>query len=112
MHETTLISWRKENAEQHDRRQSSVFMTNAGSGWPTEYGYRWVIESEYRSINRVVAATLSTNVGLGSLYFAFGRLLYSIGRAIDILVQVEVTGEHTHFPIVTADNALTLLRRR
>jgi len=38
-------------------------------------------------------------------------LLYLIWRAVDLLVQVELTGEYEHSPIVTADNTLTLLKK-
>ncbi|MBP2252878.1 hypothetical protein J2754_003240 [Halarchaeum solikamskense] len=48
-HETTLIYRRKEDSEHDDHRQYSVFMTNGPSGHLTEYGYRWEIESGYRS---------------------------------------------------------------
>jgi len=110
-HETTLIYRRKENSEHDDHRQYSVFMTNRGSGHLTEYGYRWEIESGYKSIKRFMAATTSKNFGLRFFYFAFACLLYSIWRAVDLLVQVEVTGEYEHSPIVTADNTLTLLKK-
>jgi len=110
-HETTLIYRRKENSEHDDHRQYSVFMTNTGSGFLTEYGYRWEIESGYRSIKRFMAATTSKNFGLRFFYFAFACLLYSIWRAVDLLVQVELTGEYEHSPIVTADNTLTLLKK-
>ncbi len=110
-HETTLIYRRKENTEHEDHRQYSVFMTNRGSGHLTEYGYRWEIESGYRSIKRFMAATTSKDFGLRFFYFAFACLLYSIWRAVDLLVQVELTGEYEHSPIVTADNTLTLLKK-
>ncbi|QIO25452.1 transposase [Haloarcula sp. JP-L23] len=110
-HETTLIYRRKENSEHDDHRQYSVFMTNGASGHLTEYGYRWEIESCYRSIKRFMAATTSKNFGLRFFYFAFACLLYSIWRAVDLLVQVELTGEYEHSPIVTADNTLTLLKK-
>ncbi|MBB6647764.1 transposase [Halobellus ruber] len=110
-HETTLIYRRKENSEHDDHRQYSVFMANRGSGHLTEYGYRWEIESGYRSIKRFMAATTSKNFGLRFFYFAFACLLYSIWRAVDLLVQVELTGEYEHSPIVTADNTLTLLKK-
>ena len=110
-HETTLIYRRKEDSEHDDHRQYSVFMTNTGSGFLTEYGYRWEIESGYRSIKRFMAATTSKNFGLRFFYFAFACLLYSIWRAVDLLVQVELTGEYEHSPIVTADNTLTLLKK-
>jgi len=110
-HETTLIYRRKENSEHDDHRQYSVFMTNRGSGHLTEYGYRWEIESGYKSIKRFMAATTSKNFGLRFFYFAFACLLYSIWRAVDLLVQVEVTDEYEHSPIVTADNTLTLLKK-
>jgi len=58
-HETTLIYRRKEDSEHDDHRQYSVFMSNCGSGHLTEYGYRWEIESSYRSIKRFMAATTS-----------------------------------------------------
>nr|WP_257629139.1 transposase [Haloplanus salinarum] len=110
-HETTLIYRRKKNTEHDDHRQYSVFMTNGGTGHLTEYGYRWEIESGYKSIKRFMAATTSKDFGLRFFYFAFACLLYSIWRAVDLLVQVELTGEYEHSPIVTADNTLTLLKK-
>ncbi|MGB9963257.1 transposase (plasmid) [Halobacterium sp. MBLA0001] len=110
-HETTLIYRRKENSEHDDHRQYSVFMSNRGGGFLSEYGHRWEIESGYRSIKRFMAATTSTNFGLRFFYFAFACLLYSIWRAVDLLVQVELTGEYEHAPMVTADNTLTLLKK-
>ena len=110
-HETTLIYRRKEDSEHDDYRQYSVFMSNRGSGFLTEYGYRWEIESRYRSIKRFMAATTSKDFGLRFFYFAFACLLYSIWRAVDLLVQVELTGEYEHSPMVTADNTLTLLKK-
>ncbi|MFB1064524.1 transposase [Natrinema sp. H-ect4] len=110
-HETTLIYRRKKNSEHDDHRQYSVFMTNRGTGHLTEYGYRWEIESGYKSIKRFMAATTSKDFGLRFFYFAFACLLYSIWRAVDLLVQVELTGEYEHSPIVTADNTLTLLKK-
>ncbi|KOX93183.1 transposase [Haloarcula rubripromontorii] len=110
-HETTLVYRRKEDSEHDDHRQYSVFMTNRGSGHLTEYGYRWEIESGYRSIKRFMAATTSKDFGLRFFYFAFACLLYSIWRAVDLLVQVELTGEYEHSPVVTADNTLTLLKK-
>ncbi|MFC6942664.1 transposase [Salinirubellus sp. GCM10025818] len=110
-HETTLIYRRKEDSEHDDYRQYSVFMTNGGSGHLTEYGYRWEIESGYRSIKRFMAATTSKDFGLRFFYFAFACLLYSIWRAVDLLVQAELTGEYEHSPVITADNTLTLLKK-
>ena len=110
-HETTLIYRRKEDSEHDDYRQYSVFMTNGGSGHLTEYGYRWEIESGYRSIKRFMAATTSKDFGLRFFYFAFACLLYSIWRTVDLLVQVELTGEYEHSPMVTAENTLTLLKK-
>ncbi|OAQ51287.1 transposase [Natrinema mahii] len=110
-HETALIYRRKEDSEYDDYRQYSVFMSNRGGSFLTEYGYRWEIESGYKSIKRFMAATTSTNFGLRFFYFAFACLLYSIWRGVDLLVQVELTGEYDHSPIVTADNTLTLLKK-
>ncbi len=110
-HETTLIYRRKEDSEHDDHRQYSMFMTNCGSGHLTEYGFRWEIESGYKSIKRFMAATTSKDFGLRFFYFAFACLLYSIWRAVDLLVQVELIGEYEHSPIVTADNTLTLLKK-
>jgi len=111
-HSTTLIYRRKENSEHDDHRQYSVFMTNRKSGLLTEYGYRWEIESGYKSIKRFMAATTSKHFGLRFFYFAFACLLYSIWRAVDLLVQVQLTGEYEHSPIVTADNTLTLVKKK
>jgi len=44
-------------------------------------------------------------------YFAFACLLYSIWISVNSLVQVELTGEYEHAPIVSADNTLTLLKK-
>ena len=110
-HETTLIYRRKKNSEHDDHRQYSVFMTNGGTGHLTEYGYRWEIESGYKPIKRFMTATTSKDFGLRFFYFAFACLLYSIWRAVDLLVQIELTGEYEHSPIVTADNTLTLLKK-
>ncbi len=110
-HETTLIYRRKENADHDDHCQYSVFMTNRSSGVLSEYGSRWEIESGYKSIKRFMAATTSKHFGLWFFYFAFACLLYSIWRAVDLLVQVDVTDVYEHAPMVTADNTLTLLKK-
>ncbi|WP_433629698.1 transposase [Halomicrococcus sp. NG-SE-24] len=110
-HKTTLVYRRKENAEHDDYRQYSVFMSNRGGGFLSEYGYRWEIESGYKSIKRFMAATTSKNFVLRFFYFAFACLLYSIWRAVDLLVQVKLTGAYEYSPMVTADNTLTLLKK-
>jgi len=110
-HSTTLIYRHKENSDHDDYRQYSVFMTNTESAFLAEYGHRWEIESGYRSIKRFMAATTSKHFGLRFFYFAFACLLYSIWRAVDLLLQVELTGEYEHSPMVTADNTLTLLKK-
>ena len=61
-------------------------MSNYGSGFLSEYSYRWEIESGYRSIKRFMAATTSKDFVLRFFYFAFACLLYSIWRAVDLLV--------------------------
>jgi len=65
-HSTTLIYRRKENAEHTDHRQYSVFMTNTGTGHLTGCGYRWEIESGYKSIKRFMGATTSKHFACGS----------------------------------------------
>jgi len=70
-HETTLIYRCKENAEHDGHRQYSVFMSNRGSGHLTEYGYRWEIESGYKSIKRFMTATSSKDFGLRFFCFVF-----------------------------------------
>jgi IS4 transposase len=52
------------------------------------YDLRWEIESDYKSIKRFMAATTSKNFLLRFFYFAFACLLYSIWRAVDLLVQI------------------------
>jgi hypothetical protein len=110
-HETTLIYRRKEDSEHNDHRRYSVFLTNRGSGHLTEYGSRWKIETGYKSIKRFMAATPSKDFRLRFFYFAFAFLLCSIWRAVDLLVQVGLTGEYEHSPVITADNTLTLLKK-
>lgn len=87
-------------------------MTNAHPGSVREYDYRWEIESGYKNIKRLMATTTSKNFVLRFFYFAFACLLYSIWRAVDLLVQTDPTGEYERTPMVTADNALTLLKKR
>lgn len=111
-HETTFVYKRKENLERTDYEQYAVFMTNAPAGAVREYSYRWEIESGYKSIKRFMAATTSKDLVLRFFYFAFACLLYSIWRAVDLLVQVALTEEYKHSLIVTAQNTLTLLQKR
>lgn len=87
-------------------------MTNAAVGTMSEYSYRWEIESGYKSIKRFMASITSKDFGLWFFYFAFACLLYSIWRTVDLLVQMELTGEYDHSPMVTADNTLTLLKNQ
>jgi len=110
-HETTLVYRRNEQSEHDDYRQYSVFMSNRGGKYLTEYAYRWEIERGYRSIKRFMAATTSKNFVLRFFYFAFACLLYSMWRGIDLLVQVKLTGEYDRSPMITADNTLTLLKK-
>jgi len=110
-HETTLIYRRNERSEYDDYRQYSVFMSNRGASYLTEYAYRWEIERGYRTIKRFMAATTSKNFVLRFFYFAFACLLYSMWRGVDLLVQVKLTGEYDRSPMVTADNTLTLLKK-
>ena len=110
-HETTLVYRRRDNSERTDYRQYSVFMTNGEPCLLREYAYRWEIESGYKSVKRFMGATTSKNFVLRFFYFVFACLLYSIWRAIDLLVQIEVTGEYEQSPIVTANTVLTLLKR-
>ena len=58
-----------------------------------------------------MTATKSKDFGLRCFYCAFACLLYSIWRAVDLLVQVELTGEYERSPMVTAENTLTLLEK-
>lgn len=111
-HETTFVYKRNPNSERTDYGQYAVFLTNAPAGAVREYSYRWEIESGYKSIKRFMAATTSKNFALRFFYFAFACLLYSIWRAVDLLVQVTLTDEYEHSPVVTAQNTLTLLQKR
>jgi len=76
-HETTLIYRRKENSENDDHRQYSVFMSNPESSHLMECGYRRGVESGYRSIKQLMSITMSKNFGLRFFYFASDYLLYS-----------------------------------
>ncbi|RJT07433.1 transposase [Halococcus sp. IIIV-5B] len=111
-HETTFVYKRNPNSDRDDYGQYAVFLTNAPAGAVREYSYRWEIESGYKSIKRFMAATTSKSFGLRFFYFAFACLLYSIWRAVDLLVQVALTDGYGRSPIVTAQNTLTLLQKR
>lgn len=62
----------------------------AGSVYPNEYSSWWIVVFRLRD-NRF--------------------LLYSIWCEVDLLVQVEVTGEYERTPVVTANTILTLLKQ-
>lgn len=109
---TTMVYDRKGNSERTDYGQYAVFMTNGHSGAIERYRHRWEIESGYKSIKRFMAATTSKNFVLRFFYFAFACLLYSIWRAVDLLVQVELTGEYGRSPVVTTNSVLTLLKKQ
>ncbi|WP_160135776.1 transposase [Halococcus salsus] len=111
-HETTFVYKRNPNSDRTDYGQYAVFLTNAPAGAVREYSYRWEIESGYKSIKRFMAATTSKNFVLRFFYFTFACLLYSIWRAVDLLIQVALTGEYERSPIVTAQNTLTLLQKQ
>jgi IS4 transposase len=111
-HETTLQYRRQKNSDRTDYRQYAVFLTNATPGAIAEYTHRWDIERGYKSIKRFMAATTSKDFVLRFFYFAFACLLYSIWRAVDLLVQVQLTGGYDREPVVTAENTLTLLKKQ
>jgi hypothetical protein len=94
-----------------DRFENSVFMTNSEPNLLREYAYRWKIESEYKSVKRFMAVATSKNFVLRFFHFAFACLLYSIWRAVDLLVQIEATGKYDRSPVVTANTVVTLLKR-
>lgn len=77
-------------------------MTNASPGAIAEYGKRWDIERDYKSIKRFMAATTSKKFVLRFFYFAFACLRYSVWRAVDLLVQIELTGGYEWEPVMTA----------
>ncbi|SDN22951.1 hypothetical protein SAMN05192554_12158 [Haloarchaeobius iranensis] len=52
----------------------------------------------------------SKEVQLRFFQVAFACPLSSIWRAVVLLVQVELTGESGHAPVLTADNTLALLK--
>lgn len=92
-----------------------VFMTSLSR--PTTalvewYGDRWDIESGYKSVKRFMAATISKDFTLRFFYFAFACLLYSLWRLVDLLVQLDLFDEYTRSPLVTANDVLTLAKKR
>lgn len=76
------------------------------------YAWRWEIEQGYRTIKRFMTATTSKNFVIRFFYFAFACLLYSIWRVIDFLLQLALTGEYERSPMITAQNTLTLLKKK
>jgi len=86
-------------------------MTNGEPSAIREYGKRWDIERGYKSIKQFMAATTSKYFVLRFFYFAFACLLYSIWRAIDMLVQCDQGGRYDREPVLTAQYTLTLLRK-
>jgi len=66
----------------------------------------------YESVKRFIAATTSKDFVLRFFCFAFACLLYSIWRAVDLLIQLDLTGEYDRSPMVIAENTLTLLKKQ
>lgn len=52
-------------------------MSIHGAGVLSEYGYRWEIETGYRSIKRFLAATMSKSFDLRFFYVALAGLVRS-----------------------------------
>lgn len=59
-----------------------------------------------------MAATTSKDLGLRFFYFAFACLLYLLWRLIDFLVQMVVFEGYSRSPVVTANDVLTLAKKR
>jgi IS4 transposase len=76
------------------------------------YSDRWDIESGYKSMKTFMADTTSKHFGLRFFYFAFACLLYSLWRLVDLLVQLHFADEYERDPLVTANDVLTLTKKR
>jgi IS4 transposase len=117
-HDTRLIysakdNWDGELDEGHERY--AVFMTSYSDAAPVViewYHDRWGIESGYKSLKTFMADTTSKHFGLRFFYFAFACLLYSLWRLVDLLVQLQFTDEYERDPLVTANDVLTLAKKR
>ena len=106
-------NWDGELEEGHERY--AVFMTSLSrpiTALVEWYSDRWDIESGYKSVKRFMAATTSKDFGLRFFYFAFACLLYSIWRLVDLLVQIDLFEEYDRSPVVTANDVLTLAKKR
>nr|WP_267621071.1 transposase [Halobium salinum] len=109
-HSTTLIYRRKENSEHTDHRQYPVFMMNRGNGLLTKYGYRWEIESGYKSIKYdFLAKTSSKDYRVRLFYFVFAVLLHNIWRLADFLLKAGVDAEMDYAPVLTAGECVELV---
>ena len=65
--------------------------------------YRTPSERDYTHPVRELAHL--DQMGTVAFYFAFACLLYSIWRAVDLLVQVELTREYEHSLIAHPDQS-------
>jgi hypothetical protein len=99
--------------ELRTHRSSAVLGVHDESGEWTPHGVRLPMGNrEWLAIDQAVhGGDDIEGLRVAVLLFAFACLLYSIWRAVDLLVQVELTGEYEHSPMVTADNTLTLLNK-
>lgn len=90
--------------------ETQSFITNKridsedAEAWVKHYGYRWIIENEYRSIKQeFLATTCSKDHELRIYYFVFGILMYNVWRLADVLLKATVTREITDYtPAITA----------
>jgi hypothetical protein len=104
-----LIYRRKENSE-HEITGSIPCCRIEVVDFFSEYGYRWEIESDYKSIKRFMAAT-TRRISCCDSSTSRSSVCCTRSGEWSICSASGVDCEHEHSPIVTADNTLTLMQK-
>ena len=76
-----------------------------------KYKRRWGIENGFKKLKTFLAETKSPDHRYRYFNFAFACVLYNCWRLVDILVQLEMDGEVSDEPAITANSFLTLAKK-
>ncbi|AXR77226.1 transposase [Natrarchaeobaculum sulfurireducens] len=75
-----------------------------------KYRRRWGIENGFKKLKTFLAETQSPDHRFRYFNFAFACVLYNCWRLVDILVQLEMDGEVSDEPSITANSFLTFAK--
>lgn len=77
----------------------------------SRYKRRWGIENGFKKLKTFLAETQSPDHRFRYFNFAFACVLYNCWRLVDILVQLELDGEVSDGPAISANSFLTFAKK-